>query len=69
MEKRNYQEARFMVGYEGKVEQETRRETKGAFLVKEDRVFNGQLGRSRSSFVRTAHYAHSAHSLRSNLLR
>ena len=34
----------------------------GAFLVKDDRVFNWPLGRSLRSFARTAH---SAHSLRS----
>ena len=40
--------------------------TKGAFLVKDDRVLKGPLGRSLRSFARTAH---SAHSLRSAPLR
>ena len=31
---------------------------KGAFLVKEDRVLKGPLGRSLRSFARTAHSAH-----------
>ena len=44
--------------------------TKGAFLVKDDRVLKGPLGCSLRSFARTAHsLAHSvqglAHSLRS----
>ena len=39
---------------------------KGAFLVKDDRVLKGPLGRSLCSFVRTAH---SAHSFRSASLR
>ena len=39
---------------------------KGAFLVKDDRVLKGPLGRSLRSFARTAH---SAHSLRSAPLR
>ena len=41
-------------------------ESKGAFLVADNRVFNGPLGRSLRSFARTAH---SAHSLRSAPLR
>ena len=39
--------------------------TQRAFLVRDNRVFNGPLGRSLRSFARTAH---SAHSLRSTLL-
>ena len=38
----------------------------GTFLVTDNRVLNGPLGRSLRSFARTAH---SAHSLRSALLR
>ena len=38
----------------------------GAFLVKDDRVLKGPLGRSLRSFARTAHSIHGlAHSLRS----
>ena len=44
----------------------TSNENEGAFLVKDDRVLKGPLGRSLRSFARTAH---SAHSLRSALLR
>ena len=40
-----------------------------AFLVRDNRVFNGPLGRSLRLFARTAHSAHSAHSLRSAPLR
>ena len=40
--------------------------SKGAFLVKDDRVLKGPLGRSLRLFARTAH---SAHSLRSAPLR
>ena len=32
--------------------------TKGAFLVKDDRVLKGSLGRSLRSFARIAHSAH-----------
>ena len=39
---------------------------KGAFLVKDDRVLKGPLGRSLCSITRTSH---SAHSPRSALLR
>lgn len=39
--------------------------SEGAFLVTDDRVFNGPLGHSLRSFARTSH---SAHSLRSALL-
>ena len=42
----------------------------GAFLVRDNRVFNGPLGRSLRSFVRTAHSAHllrNAHSLMGQL--
>ena len=34
------------------------------FLVTDNRVFNGPLGRSLRSFARTAHSAHSLHSAR-----
>ena len=39
-------------------------ETKGAFLVRDNRVLNGPLNRSLRSFARTAHSAHSLPSLR-----
>ena len=37
-------------------------EIKGEFLVKDDRVLKGPLGRSLRSLARTAHSAHSLHS-------
>ena len=40
--------------------------TQGAFLVRDNRILNGPLGRSLRSFAGTAH---SAHSLRSAPLR
>ena len=33
--------------------------TQGAFLVRDNRILNGPLGRSLRSFARTAHSAHS----------
>ena len=41
------------------------KENQRAFLVRDNWVFNGPLGRSLRSFARTAHSAHSAHLLRS----
>ena len=44
---------------------EKAKETLGAFLVRDNRVLNGPLGRSLRSFARTAYSPYSAHSLRS----
>ena len=41
----------------------TQVETLGVFLVTDNRVFNGPLGRSLCSFARSAHSAHSLRSL------